>query len=187
MKRRNFFTTAIGTAAITAVYGKTRVTDRSKGFKANAGEGRIHGHIHLKGINENILDVKVSGTDTNGDLAIFEQTSLSPKRGTPLHVHHSQDEVFYVLKGQYYFQVGEDRYTLGEGESIFLPRKIPHSWVQLSEQGKMIVTLQPAGHLEDFFVQVAALREMPTPEQMAKLFEANGMSLIGPPVAIPKM
>jgi len=78
-----------------------------KGFKTNAGEGRIHGHIRLKGVNSNILDVKVSGSDTNGELAIFEQTSLSQEKGTPLHLHLSQDEVFYVLEGSYYFQVGE--------------------------------------------------------------------------------
>jgi hypothetical protein len=38
-------------------------------------EGRIHGHLNLKGVNSNILDLKVSGKDTGGDLAIFEQTA----------------------------------------------------------------------------------------------------------------
>lgn len=66
----------------------------SLGFKVSAGEGRLHGHIKLKGVNSNVLDVKVSGKDTDGDLAIFEQTGLSSMRGTPLHVHHVQDEVF---------------------------------------------------------------------------------------------
>ncbi|MEQ8812494.1 MAG: cupin, partial [Imperialibacter sp.] len=70
-----------------------------RGFKIEKGEGRIHGHIQLKGVNVNILDVKVSGSDTNGELAIFEQTGLSQKRGTPMHVHHSQDEIFFVTEG----------------------------------------------------------------------------------------
>ena len=72
--------------------------EKNKGFKVNANEGRIHGHIKLKGVNENILDVKVSGSDTEGALAIFEQTSLSQGKVTPLHIHNSQDENFYVIE-----------------------------------------------------------------------------------------
>ena len=30
-----------------------------KGFKIKAGEGRLHGHLTLKGVNANIIDVKV--------------------------------------------------------------------------------------------------------------------------------
>jgi hypothetical protein len=37
------------------------VTRKDKGIKISAGEGRYHGHIKLKGVNVNILDVKISG------------------------------------------------------------------------------------------------------------------------------
>ena len=156
----------------------------AKGFKVNAGEGRFHGHIQLKGVNANILDVKISGKDTNGALAVFEQTSLSPKRGTPLHVHPLQDELFYVLDGEYLFQVGDEKFSLKVGETIFLPRQVPHSWIQLSERGKMIVTFQPAGKLEEFFVTMAALKTPPTPEEIAKIFADHEMNVVGPPVKI---
>lgn len=156
-----------------------------KGFKIGANEGRKHGHIQLKGVNSNVLDVKISGSDTNGDLAIFEQTSLSQGKGTPLHIHHKQDEIFRVLEGSYYFQVGNDKYTLGIGESIFLPRKVPHAWTQVSEKGKMWVTLQPAGKLEEFFVAVAALDHEPTKAEMEKLFADNEMEVVGPPLQLP--
>jgi quercetin dioxygenase-like cupin family protein len=155
-----------------------------KGFKINAGEGRFHGHIKLKGVNSNVLDVKVSGKDTDGALAIFEQTSLSPGRGTPLHIHHNQDEVFHVLNGSYKFRVGEEEFTLDKGDNIFLPRKVPHAWTQISKKGKMTVTLQPAGKLEEFFVAVAALDHEPTPEEMKKIFADNDMQVVGPPLKI---
>jgi quercetin dioxygenase-like cupin family protein len=154
------------------------------GFKVPAGEGRIHGHIQLKGVNKNILDVKISGKDTDGDLAIFEQTSLSPKRGTPLHVHHFQDEIFSVLHGEYLFQVGNDKHQLKTGDSIFLPRKVPHAWTQLSNTGKMSVTVQPAGKLEEFFVTIAALEGEPSPEMVAKIFADNDMQVLGPPLKV---
>ena len=155
-----------------------------KGFKIPAGEGRIHGHIKLKGVNSNILDVKVSGSDTDGKLAIFEQTSLSKGKGTPLHIHNFQDEIFYVLKGDYKFQVGNEKYNLTIGDSIFLPRKVAHAWTQISDDGKMLVTLQPAGMLENFFLTMAALDHEPDHAELAKIFIENEMELVGPPLTI---
>lgn len=155
-----------------------------KGFKINAGEGRIHGHIKLKGVNANVLDLKVSGSDNDGRFALFEQTSVSPGRGTPLHVHHVQDEVFYVIEGVYYFQVGEDKFELTAGDSIFLPMKVQHAWTQLSEKGKMTVLFQPAGKMENFFTTVAALDHEPSKEEMCKIFADNEMEIVGPPLKI---
>lgn len=188
MKRGNFILTALGFIPL-AVFAKiktTLFTRGTKGFKINVDEGRIHGHIKLKGVNSNILDVKISGSDTDGDLAIFEQTSLSPGRGTPLHIHHLQDEIFYVLEGSYYFQVGDEKFSLSKGDSIFLPRKVAHAWTQQSEKGKMTVIMQPAGKLEDFFVTVAALDHEPTLKEMEKIFADNEMEIVGPPLKIEK-
>ncbi|MEO7047920.1 MAG: cupin domain-containing protein, partial [Ferruginibacter sp.] len=167
--KRNKFIAAVAAMMATpiAAFSKSNILNMRevKGFKIPAGEGRIHGHIKLKGVNSNILDVKVSGTDTDGDLAIFEQTSLSQGKGTPLHIHHFQDEIFYVIEGMYKFQVGEEKYDLKVGDSIFLPRKVAHAWTQASEKGKMIVTMQPAGKLEIFFVTMAALDHPPSQEE----------------------
>ena len=130
MNRNKFIASVVALATapqLVLAQVKNKFSRKDKGFTISAGEGRIHGHIKLKGVNINTLDVKVSGSDTDGDLAIFEQTSLSPGRGTPLHVHHSQDEVFYIVEGSYYFQVGEDKFSLTTGDSIFLPRKGPHA------------------------------------------------------------
>jgi len=186
MKRSNFIFTALAIFPL-SVFPKIKIDFQEKqadGFKINAGEGRIHGHIKLKGVNSNILDVKVSGSDTNGELAIFEQTSLSQGKGTPLHIHHSQDEIFSVIEGAYYFRLGEEKFKLSKGDSIFLPRMVPHAWTQVSESGKMTVIVQPAGKLEDFFVTVAALDHEPTPEEMKTIFADNDMQVVGPPLKI---
>jgi len=183
MKRTKFIAALVAFAAAPTV-SFSQLKKTIKGFKISAGEGRIHGHIKLKGVNSNVLDVKVSGSDTNGNLAIFEQTSLSQGRGTPLHIHDAQDEIFYVIEGQYYFKVGEDNYHLTNGDSIFLPHKVPHAWTQVSEKGKMMVTLQPAGKLEDFFVTMSNLDHEPTPTEIAKIFSDNGMIVVGPPLKI---
>lgn len=157
---------------------------KEKGFIIKSGEARIHGPIVLKGVNSNIINVKISGSDTNGELAIFEQTSLSQGKGTPLHIHYCQDEIFYVLEGSYRFQVGEQKQDLAVGDSIFLPRNIPHAWTQISETGKMLVTLQPAGMLENFFITMSSLNHQPSKEEMAKFFSDNEMEIVGPPLLV---
>ena len=187
MKRNNFIATVlVGAAAPFSAFAQNKKNNSraAKGFKTNAGEGRLHGHIKLKGVNQNVIDIKISGKDTDGDLLMFEQTSLTQGRGVPLHVHPLQDEIFYVLQGEYYFKVGEDKYKLGVGDSIFLPRKVPHAWTQLSEKGKITVILQPAGKLEDFFIAVAALQHEPTAEEMKQIFADNEMQVLGPALKI---
>lgn len=186
--KRNTFISALSSLIVVPLvaFGRIRhLFDRmTRGFKIMAGEGRKHGHLKLKGVNQNVLDVKISGSDTNGDLAIFEQTSLSKGRGTPLHIHPSQDEIFYVIEGSYLFKVGEDKYNLTIGDSIFLPRQVPHAWTQASDKGKMLVILQPAGKLESFFVNVAALDHEPSLEEITKEFSKNEMKVVGPPLPL---
>ncbi|WP_069658135.1 cupin domain-containing protein [Arcticibacter eurypsychrophilus] len=187
MKRNKFIASILAFASVPFLsYSQTQNTfqRKDKGFKVNSGEGRIHGHIKLKGVNSNVLDVKISGNDTNGDLAIFEQTSLSPSRGTPLHIHPLQDEIFYVMDGSYHFKVGEELFDLTIGDSIFLPRKVSHAWTQVSEKGKLIVTFQPAGKMENFFLTMSTLDHDPSIEEVAKIFATNEMLVVGPPLKI---
>jgi len=183
--KRNHFIASVLTLATTPFlsFAQFQIANQEKedGFRVRAGEGRKHGHLKLK---ENILDVKIAGSDTNESLFIFEQTWFNSGTGTPLHLHYNQDEIFYVIEGAYYFQVGDEKYQLQQGDSIFLPRKVPHSWIQVSEKGKMIITLQPAGMFENFLLTVAALDHVPTPAEAAKMFTDHEMEIVGPPLDI---
>ena len=187
MKRNKFIASMLAVTAVslTAKSSNEKQSSRTdRGFKVKAGEGRIHGHIKLKGVNSNILDVKISCKDTDGGFAVFEQISLSQGRGTPLHVHPLQDEIFYVIEGEYYFQVGEEKFKMYAGETIFLPKKVPHAWTQVSERGKMNVTFQPAGKMEEFFLTVSKLDHEPTQKEMAQIFVDNEMEVVGLPLKI---
>lgn len=184
MERKKFLASIMAFALTPFMFKVKGNSIDAKGFKINSGDGRIHGHIKLKGVNANVLDLKVSGKDTNGGMAIFEQTSLSQGKGTPLHIHPLQDEVFYVLDGEYFFKVGSEKYRMVSGDSIFMPRNVPHAWTQVSEKGKMTVIFQPAGKMEEFFVTMAGLETEPTSQEIAKIFSENEMQVVGPPLKI---
>src|SRR5262249_11682508 len=90
------------------------------------------------------LTVKASGAET-GDA--FAQFLTDDPRGTapPLHVHHSEDEAFYVLDGEVTVVVGGERIDLRTGDYSFAPRGVPHTWIVRSERARMLVTVSPAG------------------------------------------
>ena len=178
MKRRKFLQAALVASPLVATAKlQSKAKRNTKGFKVDAGVGRFHGHIQLKG--NNILDLKISGKDSNGDLAMFQGTH---RGGTPLHIHYFQDEIFFVLEGEYLFKVGEERYKMKAGDTIFLPRNIPHAFVPTTELGKMIVMLQPAGRIEEFFLASASLPENSTPADWAEIIENYDMKVVGPPI-----
>jgi quercetin dioxygenase-like cupin family protein len=187
MKRNHFLASLLlMTTAPLRTLAKThsRFRNLGKGFKIARGEGRIHGHIETKGRLPGVVDLKVSGSDNDGGFAVFEQTVLKKGAGVPLHFHPEQDEMFYVLDGAYRFKVGDETFELQTGDSIFLPRKVPHAWVLASEKGTMHCLVQPAGKLEDFFIKLKTIDHVPTPEEMAKISADCGMTVVGPPLTL---
>ena len=155
-----------------------------KGFAIEAGKARFGDSFQMKGVTLNLLDLKVSSKDTDGNLSVFIQKGFTPNGGPPLHVHPEQDEMFFVVEGEYYFRCGEDEYYLKEGDLIFLPKGVPHAFIQLSEYGKMLVQYQPAGRMEDFFRKTAMWTEPPSREEINALFEEHGMVVVGPPLKL---
>src|SRR5215813_11488974 len=70
---------------------------------------------------------KLTSADSGGACSIFEM-SVFPRSGPSLHVHHREDEWYYVLTGEFLFKLGGVDYTLPQGASIWAPRDVPHVW-----------------------------------------------------------
>jgi quercetin dioxygenase-like cupin family protein len=159
------------------------------GFSVAAGDDRFGEQIKLGGEPN---DCKVSAKDTNGAICIFEFTGGG---GGPRHLHFDQDEWIYVIDGEIELLVGQKRFRMGAGESVFIPRKVAHVWACANgKPGKIINVYQPAGKMEEFFRAVAKSKDLPSREQVIKntyteeqkifihqLFEAHGMDVLGPP------
>ena len=186
MKRKTFIlsTLALIPLSILSKLKAAVITRANKGFKVKAGEARFGQHYKMKGITLNNLDIKISGADTENDLAVFEQTGLTPHGGPPLHIHPYQDEWFYIIEGSYLFQVGDDKFKMKAGDTIFLPRNVPHAFIQLTDKGKVIVSYLPAGKMESFFQTTDQWTTPPTSEQVVQVFADHDMKVVGPPLKI---
>jgi quercetin dioxygenase-like cupin family protein len=137
------------------------------------------------------VTVKVAGAETGN---AFSQIEVDDPRGggTPLHVHHNEDETFYVLEGELTFFVGDERIDVTAGDFLFAPRDIPHAYVVRSERSRLLSTISPAG-IEQLFVSLgtpAAGAEPPTDmvmppmAELAGLFAAHGAEILGPPPSL---
>jgi mannose-6-phosphate isomerase-like protein (cupin superfamily) len=98
---------------------------------------------------------KRTDTDSEGAYSIAESIE-PPGAGASLHRHPSFAETFIVCEGCYEFQVGEELYTLGPGETIVVPLGAPHALKSLGpETGRLLDICSPAGIFEAFIKDIS--------------------------------
>lgn len=96
---------------------------------------------------------KATGKETNGAYTVIEQI-IQPQNGPPPHIHHGEDEAFYVLKGRFAFLCGDKESVLEAGSFAHIPRGTLHTFKNIDEQqGQLLVVITPAG-LEEFFYSI---------------------------------
>lgn len=134
-----------------------------------------------RGLGVSTIAFKVVPHDSSG-LFVLENT-FHAKGGPARHLHHDQDEWFYALEGEFLVEIGQERFTLLAGDSLFAPRAIPHVWAHVGEgRGRILVTFTPAGKMEAFFREVTKANAMPP--QDPEVWRAHGMDLLGPPLDV---
>jgi quercetin dioxygenase-like cupin family protein len=74
----------------------------------------------------NGLNVVMATTESTGGAYSMVHHTGAPGHATPYHLHHEEDEAFYVLDGEFTFICDGDKTILGPGGYIFLPRGVPH-------------------------------------------------------------
>lgn len=185
MNRKQFLLAGLTVSSMLA-FGKPQGRKKSKKsnskpFVIDANKSRFGDVVMFKGVNRN--DLKISSKDTGGQLSVFEYRGVE-KTGPSLHVHLYQDEIFAVTEGKFRFVVGDETHELSEGQTIFLPRAIAHTWIQLSDTGRLIYFLQPAGKMEEFFMVMNAMKTRPSDEEMDRIHSEHGMKTVGPPLTL---
>lgn len=184
MNRRIFLQIPL-VASISGLLAKSPIKlFKGKAFIVRAGRDRHDNELDIMG---GVFDCKVSAKDTDGALCMFD-TIRHEKGGPALHLHYAQDELFYVIKGEFRIKVGDDVFDLKPGDFAFAPRMIPHTFAKTSNgDGQMLISFQPAGSMEDFFSHMGKFgKSIPANQQqvMKQLWADHGMKVVGPPLAV---
>jgi mannose-6-phosphate isomerase-like protein (cupin superfamily) len=129
--------------------------------------------------------VEVDSDDTNGAVAVV-RVFVPPGAGAAPHVHSREDEVFEVVRGHYRFRHGDQEVDAPVGTILFLPRGIPHTFRNVSDEpGEHTVTLVPGG-LEKMFRETST-NNIQLPRDAAKneaIALKYGVTLL-PPSSLP--
>ena len=126
---------------------------------------------------------RVTAKETNGALAIFEEM-VPEGAGPPLHIHHTETEVFTVLEGALRFHAdGKD--IIGKpGDIIVIPPGTRHAFKGLGPGlSRVLIQLAPGAGAQ-FFVDIAAEGLHP-PGDMKRITEIAaryGVEFVGPPL-----
>jgi quercetin dioxygenase-like cupin family protein len=181
MERRSFLSVAIATLPLALMGQSIQNSTASKPVRVAHGEDRLGEH-HTIGVSTTAF--KLLTQDTGGCLFIMEHTS-SKKGGPPRHLHHNEDEWFYVIEGEYIFEIGSQRVQLKSGDSILGPREIPHAWAFVGDtQGRMLIAFAPANKMEAFFRDNEKRRKDGEYLNDAQVYHAYGLELLGPPLSL---
>ena len=140
--------------------------------------------------NGNLTTNLAEKKDTNGAFLLME-CILAPGTEPPPHAHSREDELFYVLEGEFDVYVGAQAFKVSTGECVFLPKFTPHAFVIRSPQLRVLALFTPSG-LEEAFRSMsspAQRLELPTEvptystgdlKQIAKRLDEYGVRILTP-------
>ncbi len=118
----------------------------------------------------------VSSATTGGAFALIE-VDCDPDGGTPPHIHHNEDETFYILTGRFEIQIEEQIIEADPGDCVFAPRGRVHCWRNIGgSQGRFLVTLSPGG-LENFFMEMGEVGGAPNPADPAAMEKLMALAM----------
>jgi mannose-6-phosphate isomerase-like protein (cupin superfamily) len=144
-------------------------------FAVRSGEG-----ARLETPTGDMAYVMTNTRNTHGSLTVLEFV-ISPKNGPALHVHHREDEVWYVLEGDFRFKAGSEMFWVSKGGLAFGPRGTPHSFQNVGDApARLLVITAPSG-AERLFEDFAELLPGPvSPERFAVVARNNWVEFVGP-------
>jgi quercetin dioxygenase-like cupin family protein len=160
-----------------------RMTSRNEPYLLTREEGQA---VWFLGT---LMLFKATGESNAHTFSLIEQV-LPPGFAPPLHVHHAEDEAFYILEGELTFVCGERRWRAQAGSFIYLPREIAHGFlVEGGQPARLLQFTAPAG-LEQFHAEMGEpARSLtipaPTPPDLAKmqaLAAKYHFEIVGPPL-----
>jgi quercetin dioxygenase-like cupin family protein len=133
---------------------------------------------------------KVVGEDTGGVFALEELTSYT-RFGPPPHIHHREDESYYILEGEFEFLADGRTFTAGPGSFVYLPKGRLHMHKNAGDTpARALVLLAPAG-VEKFIEEAGApatdvpsvppIPELPELQKAVETAQKYGIEVPPPP------
>lgn len=135
-----------------------------------------------------LVTIKATRAETGGAFGLIEQV-LPPGFAPPRHVHHQEDEAFYVIDGEITFFCGDQTFAARAGTFVFLPKDIPHAFLVGGDKPARLLQLTTPAGFEQFHVDLgepASSLTLPPPgeppiAELLALAPKYNFEVVGPP------
>ena len=121
---------------------------------------------------------------TGNAYGLVEHLSAQPGFASPLHVHHREDEAFYILEGEAAFILDGKWQRAGAGAFVYGPREIPHGFKIIGDKPARLLLLAAPSGFEQFVLELATpLDAPPAPPDLQMLVATAaryGIDILGP-------
>jgi mannose-6-phosphate isomerase-like protein (cupin superfamily) len=140
-----------------------------------------------------LFEMKLDAARSGGTRGVMEVTQ-PPGVATPLHIHHREAEVFYVLDGTMIYEAGGASFNLEAGSFMFLPSGVAHRFRVTGTEPVRFLGIAAPGGLENLYREVGAPapdRSLPKPtpsetaseiSRWARVGPGYGLEVVGPPL-----
>lgn len=126
--------------------------------------------------------IKASSEDTRGAYALAEATLTG--EGPPQHIHHAEEEAFYVLEGEVGIQIGDKIVSGTRGAFVLIPRGTVHTfWNAGPTPAKLLVIVSPPG-IEEYLAEAIGNEDIDSAtfiQRVSAVAHTYQMEVVGPP------
>ena len=139
------------------------------------------------------VSVLISSEDGADGISVVEHR-MPFGEAPPLHMHETEDEIFYCIEGEMLFDVGGSRLVLTAGRSAIAPKGVPHRFRVVSADGARCLTITRGADFETMLRTAGRTPThagLPTPvpptpamiDALTAACTANRITIMGPPLA----
>ena len=125
--------------------------------------------------------VKLAAGNLANPISVLEDVS-PPHHGPPLH-KHDFEEFFYILSGEFLFELDGKQLRVYAGDFVHAPSGVPHVFQNITDEpARMLVVARPGG-IENYFSELAELADPGNVAALNAIATRHGMTVLGPPIA----
>lgn len=126
--------------------------------------------------------MRATAETTGGAFALVEQV-IPAGFSSPFHVHHAEDEAFYIIEGELAFFSQGEKLRAGPGGYIFGPRGIAHGFrVEGTNPARVLFLVTPGGGFDRFVIEMSgpAPDAPPDIERLIAVAAKYQIEILGP-------
>jgi mannose-6-phosphate isomerase-like protein (cupin superfamily) len=127
---------------------------------------------------------RIIGAEIDGHFDFIEAT-ITYLQGPPLHLHHEQDDTFFVIEGTLTVQVGDELFDLHAGDLVCAPKGVSHTFANVAKEPVRVINIMTPGGFDRVMEEYASLPAGPRdPQVLEQLAHKHKLVFVGPSIPV---